>query len=171
MLSLGYYLCQCCMSFLQQIGMKQNKIKFFSILHIQRILKKINVFTIQLLEKIEGDNQRRTTQLQQHIGHKTQKRKGKNKKKNKQTNKQTNKKKKQYKANQRLSQLNLCRSSFILLCGNLIQNLPWVLPTKFRFIWLLSFRGNFFQKSTNQKQGLPVAAMFVNGSKRNDQSL
>ena len=34
-----------------------------------------------------------------------------------------------------------CHSPFILLWGNLIQNLPWVLPAKFRFIWLLSFRG------------------------------
>jgi hypothetical protein len=34
--------------------------------------------------------------------------------------------------------------AFILLWGNLIQNLPWVLPTKFRFIWLSSFRGEDF---------------------------
>ena len=33
------------------------------------------------------------------------------------------------------------------------------------------FRGEGFQKSTNQKQELPVAAMFVNGSERNEQSL
>ena len=32
-------------------------------------------------------------------------------------------------------------------------------------------RRRFFQKSTNQKQELPVAAMFVNGSGRNEQSL
>ena len=32
-------------------------------------------------------------------------------------------------------------------------------------------REDFFQKSTNQKQKLPVAAMFVNGSGRNEQSL
>ena len=44
-------------------------------------------------------------------------------------------------------------------------------PTKFRFIWLGSFREEDFQKSTNLKQDLPVAAMFVNGSKRNEQSL
>jgi hypothetical protein len=37
-------------------------------------------------------------------------------------------------------------------------------PTKFRFIWLSSFREEDFQKSTNQKQELPMAAMFVNGS-------
>jgi hypothetical protein len=29
----------------------------------------------------------------------------------------------------------------------------------------------FFKKSTNQKQELPVAAMFVNGSGKNEQSL
>ena len=31
--------------------------------------------------------------------------------------------------------------------------------------------GRFFQKSTNQKQELPVVAMFVNGSGENEQSL
>jgi hypothetical protein len=30
---------------------------------------------------------------------------------------------------------------------------------------------NFFFKSTNQKQELPVVAMFVNGSELNEQSL
>ena len=42
-------------------------------------------------------------------------------------------------------------------------------PTKFRFIWLISFRD--FLKSTNLKQELPVAAMLVNGSGRNEQPL
>ena len=46
-----------------------------------------------------------------------------------------------------------------------------MLPTKFRFIQQSGFRGEDFQKSTNQKQELPVAAMFVNGSGRNEQSL
>jgi hypothetical protein len=32
-------------------------------------------------------------------------------------------------------------------------------------------RGRFFFKSANQKQELPVVAMFVNGSGRNEQSL
>ena len=41
-------------------------------------------------------------------------------------------------------------------------------PTKFRFIWLSSFGEEDFQKSTNQKQALPMAAMFVYGSKRNE---
>ena len=42
-------------------------------------------------------------------------------------------------------------------------------PTKFQFIWLSSFREEDFQKSTNQKQELSVAAMFVNGWERNEQ--
>jgi hypothetical protein len=46
-----------------------------------------------------------------------------------------------------------------------------MLPTKFRFIWLSDFRGEDFKKSTNQKQELPVAAMFVNGLELNEQSL
>jgi hypothetical protein len=33
------------------------------------------------------------------------------------------------------------------------------------------FQRRFFQKSTNQLQELPVAAMFANGSGRNEQSL
>jgi hypothetical protein len=33
------------------------------------------------------------------------------------------------------------------------------------------FRGEDFLKSTNQKQELPVVAMFVNGSGRNEDSL
>jgi hypothetical protein len=39
-----------------------------------------------------------------------------------------------------------------------------MLPTKFRSIWLSCFRVEDFLKTTNQKQKLPVAAMFVNGS-------
>jgi hypothetical protein len=39
-----------------------------------------------------------------------------------------------------------------------------MLPTKFRFIWPSDFRGEDFKKSANQKQELPMAAMFVNGS-------
>jgi hypothetical protein len=39
-----------------------------------------------------------------------------------------------------------------------------MLLTKFRFIWQSGFRGEDFLKSTNQKQELPVAARFVNGS-------
>jgi hypothetical protein len=44
-------------------------------------------------------------------------------------------------------------------------------PTKFRFIWPSGFRGEDLKKSVNQKQELPVAAMFVNGLGRNEQSL
>jgi hypothetical protein len=46
-----------------------------------------------------------------------------------------------------------------------------MLPTKFRFIWANSFRGEEFKKSANQKQESTVAGMFVNGSWRNEQSL
>jgi hypothetical protein len=46
-----------------------------------------------------------------------------------------------------------------------------MLPTKFRFIWPSGFRGEDLNKSANQKQELPVAAMFVNGSGRNEQTL
>jgi hypothetical protein len=46
-----------------------------------------------------------------------------------------------------------------------------MLPTKIWFIWPSGFRGEEFKKSANQKQESPVAAMFVNGSGRNKQSL
>jgi hypothetical protein len=46
-----------------------------------------------------------------------------------------------------------------------------MIPTKFRFIWSSGFREEDFLKSANQKQELPVAAMFVNGSERNEQYL
>jgi hypothetical protein len=38
-----------------------------------------------------------------------------------------------------------------------------MLPIKFRFIWSSGFRGEDFKKWANQKQELPVMAMFVNG--------
>jgi hypothetical protein len=44
-------------------------------------------------------------------------------------------------------------------------------PTKFRFIWPSGFRGEDFFKSANQKQELPMAAMFVNRSELYEQSL
>ena len=44
-------------------------------------------------------------------------------------------------------------------------------PTKFRYIWPNGFRGKESNKSANQKQESPVAAMFVNGSGQNEQSL
>jgi hypothetical protein len=46
-----------------------------------------------------------------------------------------------------------------------------MLPTKFRFIWPSGFRGKDFKKSANQKQELPVVAMFVNGLGRNENIL
>jgi hypothetical protein len=39
-----------------------------------------------------------------------------------------------------------------------------MLPTKFRHIWQSGFGGEDLNKSANQKQELPVMAMFVNGS-------
>jgi hypothetical protein len=46
-----------------------------------------------------------------------------------------------------------------------------MLPPKFRFIWQRGFRGGDFKKSANQKQELPMAAMFVNVSGQNEQCL
>jgi hypothetical protein len=46
-----------------------------------------------------------------------------------------------------------------------------MLLTKFPFIWPSGFRGEDFKKSANQKQELPMAAMFINGSRQNEQSL
>jgi hypothetical protein len=46
-----------------------------------------------------------------------------------------------------------------------------MLPTKFWFIWQSGFREEDFFKSANQKQELPMAAMFVNELKLNEQSL
>ena len=37
-----------------------------------------------------------------------------------------------------------------------------MLPTKFWFIWTSGFREEYLKKSANQKQDLPVAAMFGN---------
>jgi hypothetical protein len=42
-----------------------------------------------------------------------------------------------------------------------------ILPIKFPFICPSGFRGEDFFNSTNQKQELPVAAMFVNGLGQN----
>jgi hypothetical protein len=46
-----------------------------------------------------------------------------------------------------------------------------MLPTKFRFIWQSGFRGEDLKKSANQKQELPMVAMFANRSGQNEQSL
>ena len=45
-----------------------------------------------------------------------------------------------------------------------------MLTTKFRFIWQCGVREDL-KKLANQKQELPVVAMFVNGSELNEQSL
>jgi hypothetical protein len=50
------------------------------------------------------------------------------------------------------------------------EDLTKMLSTKLRFIWPNGFREEEFKKSANQKQELSVAAMFVNGSGRNEQS-
>jgi hypothetical protein len=42
-----------------------------------------------------------------------------------------------------------------------------VLPTKFQLILAKQFQRRRFLEINNLKQELPVAAMFVNGSKRN----
>ena len=39
-----------------------------------------------------------------------------------------------------------------------------MLPAKFRFIWTSGFRGEYFQKSTNEKQEFTVATMLVSES-------
>jgi hypothetical protein len=46
-----------------------------------------------------------------------------------------------------------------------------MLPTKFRFIWTSGFREEDLKKLAYQKQDLPVVAVFVNGSGRNEQYL
>ena len=45
-----------------------------------------------------------------------------------------------------------------------------MLPTKIWFIWPSGFREDVF-KSANQKQELPMVAIFVNGSELNEQTL
>ena len=51
------------------------------------------------------------------------------------------------------------------------EEFPQIFPSKFRYIWSNSFRREEFLKSANKKQQSPVAAMFVNGLGRNEQSL
>ena len=48
--------------------------------------------------------------------------------------------------------------------SNLYRGMPQMLPTKFQFIWPSGFRGEDLKKLANQKQELPMVAMFVNGS-------
>jgi hypothetical protein len=56
-------------------------------------------------------------------------------------------------------------------CPDPLTNMVATGDSCFWFIWLSGFRGEEFKKSANQKQESPVAAMFVNGSGRNEQSL
>ena len=56
-------------------------------------------------------------------------------------------------------------------CTIFIDDLPRMLPTKFDSIGQAVSEKKIFQKSTNQKEELPVAAMIVNGSELNQQSL
>ena len=46
-----------------------------------------------------------------------------------------------------------------------------MLPAKFSSIWPSSFRGEVFLTLANQKQELPLAAIFVGGMGRNEESL
>ena len=46
-----------------------------------------------------------------------------------------------------------------------------MLPIKFHIIWPSVLEENLLQKSTNKKQELPQTAIFVNGSKWNEQFL
>jgi hypothetical protein len=46
-----------------------------------------------------------------------------------------------------------------------------MLPTKFRFIWQSSFRGEDILEINQSETRLSVVAMFVNGSELNEQSL
>ena len=56
-------------------------------------------------------------------------------------------------------------------CAIFIEDLPYMFPLKFRFIWPSGFRGEDLKISTNQKQELPVVAIFDSGSGQNVQSL
>ena len=46
-----------------------------------------------------------------------------------------------------------------------------MLLIKYQFIWHSSFRREYFSLSANQKQELPVAAMFVDGLEGNEEIL
>jgi hypothetical protein len=45
-----------------------------------------------------------------------------------------------------------------------------MLPTKFQFIWPRGFREEFFLEIDQSETRIACAAMFVNGSERNEQS-
>jgi hypothetical protein len=46
-----------------------------------------------------------------------------------------------------------------------------MLPAKFGSIWPTCFRGEVFLTLANQKQELPLAAIFVGGMGRNEETL
>ena len=46
-----------------------------------------------------------------------------------------------------------------------------MLPVKLRFIWLSIFKGEDYLEINQSVQELPVPAMCVNGSERNEHSL
>ena len=46
-----------------------------------------------------------------------------------------------------------------------------MLPAKFGLIWPRSFRGEFFFTVANQKQELPLVAIFVGKTGRNEETL
>ena len=46
-----------------------------------------------------------------------------------------------------------------------------MLPVKYWFIWPSGLREEDFLISANQKQESPIVAMFVDGSRRNEQPL
>jgi len=46
-----------------------------------------------------------------------------------------------------------------------------MIPTKFQFIWLSGFRGEYFLEINESETKMSVAVMFVNGLGRNEQSL
>jgi hypothetical protein len=48
---------------------------------------------------------------------------------------------------------------------------PGTIPARFGLIWFSGFRGEDLKKLANQKQELPMVAMFFNGSEQNEQSL
>jgi hypothetical protein len=68
------------------------------------------------------------------------------------------------------SGMSLCRSPFILLGGNLIQNLQLVASHQVS-VHLAKQLQRRFLESTNQKQEWPVAAMLINGWELNAHSL
>ena len=51
-----------------------------------------------------------------------------------------------------------------------MKDLPYMHPTKFRFIWQSGFRGKYFLEINQSEKELPVPAMSSNGLGQNEQS-